>query len=221
MDVPLSAPTTPRMLGPPALGGYWVTRFLEEPTGEYMAGMGRQARPGGIGAGARPREPAVSPPQVTSSQRRGTPPQGEDESTPTPPGEEDPHPPEAEAKEHISRPEDPGEARPPSPPAPPTGPEPKKARRFQQGGGRKPVADKAVKSTPQIDLFLRQPRPTALPTTPGHLPPSPLRDLGREPGWEGALPTLTALERDNRPTAFTRHQGNWLRPDYSFQEGFL
>ena len=113
------------------------------------------------------------PPSGNLLPTAGTPPpQGEDEPPPTPPGEEDPHPPEAEAKETILRPEDPGEARPPSPPAPPTGPEPKKARRFQRGGGRKPAADKAVKSTPQIDLFLRQPRPTALPTTPGHLPPS-------------------------------------------------
>ena len=221
LDVFPDAPTPSRTPGPPARGGYWVTRVHEDTLGEYLAGMGRQAMPRGRGAGAHPRGPAASPPPATSSLRLGPPSQGEDGSPPTPPGEEDPVPSEAEAKEPASRPEDQREVRPPSPPSPPTEPAPKRTRRFERGGGRKPAEDKATKSTPQIDLFFRQPRPTALPSTPGHLPPSPLRDIGREPGWEDARPPPPALERDNRPTTFTGHQGNWLRPDYSFQEGLL
>ena len=62
LDVFPDPPTSPRTPGPPALGGYWVTRVHEDIMGEYMAGMGRQAAPCGRGAGAHPRGPAAPPP---------------------------------------------------------------------------------------------------------------------------------------------------------------
>ena len=75
---------------------------------------------------------------------------------------------EAEIKVATSSTEDTEETRLASPPPSPTAPESKKARCFQRGGGRsKPAVDKAVKATPQIDLFLRPPKPTAPPTNPG------------------------------------------------------